>query len=84
MDKLSIMHYFPIDYFPPVMNLIDALEDKVDISVSTLQKSNTLTEYSSKRAKIYRRFKENKKRGSLFVLAQYILFSLFTLFQLIR
>lgn len=84
MDKLSIIHYFPIDYFPPVMNLIDALEEKVDISVSTLQKSNTLTEYSSKRAKIYRRFKENKKRGSLFVLAQYILFSLFTLFQLIR
>lgn len=84
MNKLFIIHYYPIDYFPPVMNLIDALEDKVNISASTLQKSNTLAEYSSKRARIYRRFKEDKKRGSLFVSAQYILFSLFTLFQLIR
>lgn len=84
MNKLFIVHYYPIDYFPPVMNLIDALEGKTEIYVSTLRKSNTLVEYNGKRARIYRQFKENAKRGSLFVLAQYVLFTLFTLIQLIR
>ena len=84
MNKLFVIHYYPIDYFPPVMNLIDSLGEKVEIRVSTLQKSNSLDAYGNKKAKIYRRFKENKKRSSLFVLVQYIFFSLFTLYQLIR
>lgn len=65
MNKLFVIHYYPIDYFPPVMNLIDSLGEKVEIRVSTLQKSNSLDAYGNKKAKIYRRFKENKKRSSL-------------------
>ena len=61
MNKLFVIHYYPIDYFPPVMNLIDSLGEKVEIRVSTLQKSNSLDAYGNKKAKIYRRFKENWK-----------------------
>lgn len=84
MNKLFIVHYYPLDYYPPVMNLIDALGDKVEIRVSTLQKSNSLNEYSNERAKIYRQFKENRRNSSFIVFAKYLLFSLFTLWQLIR
>lgn len=49
MNKLFVIHYYPIDYFPPVMNLIDSLGEKVEIRVSTLQKSNSLDAYGNKR-----------------------------------
>lgn len=52
MNKLFVIHYYPIDYFPPVMNLIDSLGEKVEIRVSTLQKSNSLDAYGNKKAKI--------------------------------
>lgn len=82
MNKLFIIHYYPIDYFPPVTNLINSLEENVDISVSTIRKSNTLTEYSSKKARILRCLREDNKRNTLLTLTKYLLFTIYTLGKL--
>lgn len=83
MNKLFIIHYYPIDYFPPVMNLIDSLEENVDICVTTVRKSNSLAEYSCKKARIFHCLREDKKRNTFLILIQYALFNIYTLFKLI-
>lgn len=84
MNKLFIIHYYPIDYFPPVMNLIETLEKKIDITVSSTQKSNSLVEFKGIRVKIFRKIKENKSDNSVKILIKYFIFTLFTLGLLIR
>ena len=84
MNKLFIVHYYPLDYFPPTMNLIESLEDKINVTVSTTRKSNLLPEFTGEKVRIYRNIKENKTDGSLRILAKYILFSILTLWQLIH
>lgn len=84
MDKLFIIHYLPIDYYPPALNLINALEDKAIIKVSSMRKSNPLPEYDSKVSKIYRIIKENKRDSSLKVLVKYLWFCFYTLLKLIQ
>lgn len=84
MDKLFVVHYLPIDYYPPVLNLINTLEDKIIIFVSTMRKSNVLSELKYKKAKIYHIIHENKSDSSLKILLKYFLFSLFSLIYLIQ
>lgn len=84
MNKLLIIHYYPIDYFPPVMNLIDALQDRVLISVISTQKSNSLSGYRAKSSKIYYPVKENKLDSSFVVLFKYIFFTIYSLLKLIK
>lgn len=84
MNKLFIIHYYPIDYFPPVMNLIETLEKKIDITVSSTQRSNSLVEFKGIRVKIFRKIKENKSDNSVKILIKYFIFTLFTLGLLIR
>ena len=73
MNKLFVIHYYPIDYFPPVMNLIDSLGEKVEIRVSTLQKSNSLDAYGNKKANLSSIQGEQKEKfpfclGSVYLL----------------
>lgn len=84
MNKLFIIHYYPIDYFPPVINLIEALENRIAIIVSSSQKSNSLVEYRGNKAKIYRKIKENKLDNSPRRLIKYLIFTILTLKLLIR
>lgn len=84
MNKLFVIHYYPLDYFPPVMNLIETLEDKIDIIVSSTKKSNSLSEFEGHQVTIYRKIKENKADNSIEILTKYFLFSILTLWQLIR
>lgn len=83
MNKLFVIHYYPVDYFPPVMNLINTLQDKVKICVSSTRKSNALDEYKADSAQIFKPIKENKADSSIMVLLKYLYFSLFTLLKLI-
>ena len=83
MNKLFVVHYYPVDYFPPVMNLINTLQDKVKICVSSTRKSNALDEYKAAGAQIFKPTKENKADSSIMVLLKYLYFSLFTLLKLI-
>lgn len=82
MNKLFVIHYYPLDYFPPVMNLIEALQDKVKLSVVSIRKSNSLADYTFDRIRIYRPIKENKKDSSIKVLIKYCYFTFFTLCRL--
>ena len=83
MNKLFVVHYYPVDYFPPVMNLINTLQDKVKICVSSTRKSNALDEYKAAGAQIFKPTKENKADSSIMVLLKYLYLSLFTLLKLI-
>ena len=83
MNKLFVIHYYPLDYFPPVVNLIEALQDKAKLSVVSTRKSNLLTEYNSEKVRIYKPVKENKKDTSLKVLIKYGYFTIYTLWKLI-
>lgn len=84
MNKLIVIHYYPIDYFPPVMNLINAIQEKINISVITTKKSNSLAEYNTNKARIFRPIKENKTDSPVVILIKYLIFTLFSLITLIR
>lgn len=66
------------------MNFVESLEDKIDITVSTMRKSNLLPDFTSEKVLIHYNINENKTDGSLRVLTKYFLFSILTLWQLIR
>lgn len=84
MNKLFIVHYYPIEYFPPVMNLINSLEDKLNITVSSTWKSNSLSEFKGNKVTIYRNIKEKKSNSSVKTLIKYLIFTATTLCQLIH
>lgn len=83
MNNLFIVHYYPIEYYPPVMNLINSLEDKINITVSSQQKSNYLADFKGNQALIYRVIKENKSDRPAKIFIKYLLFTLYTLCKLI-
>lgn len=83
MNKLFVVHYYPVDYFPPVMNLINTLQDKAKICVVSTKKSNALDEYKATGVRIFKPIRENKADSSIMVLLKYLYFSLFTLLMLI-
>ena len=83
MNKLFVIHYYPIDYFPPAMNLVKTLQEKAATYVISTVKSNCLKEFVATSARIFRPIKENKKDSSMKVLLKYCYFSLFSLWQLI-
>lgn len=92
MSTLAIIHYFPLEYYPPITNLIDYILTQRD------SKFNSINIYSCnnvKRRKIYIPDKNTKFRvfihrspfpkvtDTLFLrTAKYLFFNIFTLFSL--
>ena len=84
MTKLSIIHDYPISYFPPAMNLVDTIEDKIDIEVITTTPDNGMLVYSPKLARLYVPVCNKKSDNSLLRQLKAIWFVIACLFRLIR
>lgn len=84
MIKLFVIHYYPIEYFPPVINLLTTLHNKASLIVVSTQKSNSLTEFSDEHIPVYRPIKEDRKVSSLLRLIKYCFFVSVSLWRLIR
>lgn len=84
MIKLFVIHYYPIEYFPPVINLLTTLHNKASLTVVSTQKSNSLTEFSDEHIPVYRPIKEDRKASSLLRLIKYCFFVSVSLWRLIR
>lgn len=83
MTKLFVVHYYPADYFPPVMNFVDTLADKADLVLVSMRKANALKEYTNSKIRIDRPVSESKSDTSWKVLVKYCYFTLFTLLKLL-
>lgn len=81
MHKLSIIHYQPISFYPPSMNLIHILEDKMDIEVLTTQPDKGPLCYKPFKAKL-RSTKISKTSDNSVV--RFLKYGWFVFFCLIR
>lgn len=83
MNKLTIMHYLPVSFYPPAMNLVDMIEDKVDVQlISTLPDKGKLN-YRSQKTEINNPVCCNDKDGSFLRLFKYEWYVLSCLLKLI-
>lgn len=84
MSKIAIIHYQPIEYYPPTTNLLDLLaEQNARTHVFTTVNNKGRKEYSRGNIKITR-FQQPGKGFVLFRYYRYLLFYLGVLLRLIR
>lgn len=65
MSKITIIHDYPISYFPPAMNMVNVLEDKIKVDVITTAPDRGKLNYSPPKAKLYVPVHNKKTDGTL-------------------
>lgn len=87
MKKLAIIHFNILEYYPPAMNFINILSNKLNENFKVIfitNKSNlVLKNFSISKIEIIRTIKISKQTIRIFRLIKYIYFNLFTLFRLV-
>lgn len=83
MKKLTIIHYLPVSYYPPTMNLVDITEDKVDIQLISSFPDKGKLNYNPKKAKLLTPITCKDKDRSLLRLLKYAWFTLYSLLKLL-
>lgn len=53
MNKITIIHDYPISYFPPTMNMVNVLEDRMDVEVITTAPDKGILYYSPRKARMH-------------------------------
>ena len=66
MNKITIIHDYPISYFPPAMNMVNVLEDRMDVEVITTAPDKGILYYSPRKARMHIPV-HNKKTDSAIV-----------------
>lgn len=83
MSALTIIHYLPISYYPPTMNLVDMIENTVDIQIVSTRPDKGKLIYAPKRVKLYTPVVCKDVDSSIVRLLKYFWFSLFSLIKLL-
>lgn len=83
MNKIFVVHYYPLEYFPPVTNLLNVISGRHQVSVVTTEKDSALREYDNSDIKIYRPVSTRLKKNRLLNLISYIYFTLFALLKIL-
>lgn len=85
MKKLAIIHYMPLEFYPPIINVLDvlSLEDKLKIKVWSTDNNKQRKKYKNKIYKISRVSFPNLKDSRIIRLLKYFLFNLNCFFGLV-
>jgi len=85
-NKLHIVHYYPLEFFPPITNLLDYLSNELneyEIIIYTTHNNLQRKPYNNNKIKIVRYPFPYKTDGKLIKLYKYIIFFISTLFKII-
>lgn len=79
MKRLFIIHYYPIEYYPPVMNLLNVLGNNIQTTIFTTKNTKSSLCYESKTIGICRpcALRQNK------TVLRYIWFLIITLWKMV-
>lgn len=84
IQHLAIVHYMPLEFYPPIINLLNHLSTKKDLSISVFSTINNKKRkpYVNNNINVFRTGFPNNFESSYVRLAKYWAFNLFTLFKL--
>ena len=87
MRKIALIHFLPLEYYPPVTNMINYLTDEIDsdIKLSVFSTHNTKNRnvFYNKKVKIYRTSQSNENEHRLIRFFKYLNFQLSVIFKLL-
>ncbi len=87
MIKIAIIHFNVIELYPPAINFLDILSNKIDsddrVICITNKSSRIKIKYENSKIKILRIITLNKNNFRLLRLTKYIYFNLFTILKLL-
>lgn len=87
MKKTVIIHFLPLEYYPPITNLINYFNDFCDtennIWIFSTKNTRNRKEYENNRFKIYKTKSASSKENSFFRLLKYLYFNFFVFLKLI-
>lgn len=84
MRTITIIHYLPISYYPPAMNLVDIIENAAEVEVVSTKPNNGMLRYMPNKAKLFTPIMCKGKGPSILRLFKYIWFSFFCIIKLIQ
>lgn len=85
--KVIIIHFLPLEIFPPVMNLCDYLsnlESQYEVTVFSTKASTTISEYVNPNIKIFRFLPINPSAFFVFKIFRYLSFYVFTFIKIVN
>lgn len=85
--KVSIVHFYPLEYFPPVTNLLNYLDtncSEINTSVHTTKNNKNRKDYNINKIKIFRSPLPKKQDYKLLRIFKYLRFNLISLLYLIK
>lgn len=87
MKKIALIHFLPLEYYPPVTNMINYLAEELNtnVALSVFSTHNTKDRavFNNIKVKIHRTAQSEGDRNKLIRLLKYIYFQLFVLLKLI-
>jgi hypothetical protein len=85
MKKVALLHYLPLEYYPPVVNLLDIVSsDDFNFQIHTTHNIQNRKVYNNYNFKIYRSGLPNPNENSLIKLMKYIIYNMVSLYRLIK
>ena len=87
MKKITLIHYLPLEYYPPATNMInylaEELNNNIKLSVFSTHNTKNRNVFKNNKVKIYRSAQSEGDKCKLFRFLKYIYFQLFVLLKLI-
>lgn len=83
MKKLTIIHYYPVSYFPPTMNLANIISDKVAVEIITSKPEKGPLDFNSPRIKVKSPVRPKSSDSLIVRLVKYAYFTIYSLIRLI-
>ena len=87
MKQIALIHFLPLEYYPPVTNMINYLSEKLNsernLSVFSTQNTKNRTVYYNKSVKIYRTASSENTDYRFVRLWKYFVFQISVFFKLI-
>lgn len=84
MRTICVVHFNPISYYPPAMNMVDSLKHNLKVDIITTRAERGLLEYKSGGVSQYVPICNRKKDHSLFRLLKYVWFTLTSVIRMIK
>jgi hypothetical protein len=85
MKKVALLHYLPLEYYPPVVNLLELVSpDDFNIQIHTTHNIQNRKIYKNYNFKIYRSELPKPKKNSLSKLIKYTIYNVVSLYRLIK
>ncbi len=84
MIKIIIIHFQPLEYYPPIQNLVKYIENEFNLKVITTGNSRNLNEFKSSKSQILRFIVIRKSDGKITRFIKYLYFNLLSVIYIIK